>query len=428
MPQLVIEGTQWGDEGKGKITDFLAQQADVVVRHQGGNNAGHTISFNNEKFALKLIPSGIFSPTIKNVLANGTVINPKALLEELDNLEKRGITKYQLFISDRAQVLMPYHIDLDGAIENVLSNAKIGTTKKGIGPCYSDKAARNGIRIGDLIDPKYLKERLDTILPIKNIELRSYNLKEYDEEELYQTLLSWGEKLKPFIKDTSRLLNDEINKSSRILFEGAQGCMLCLDHGTYPYVTSSSPTASSVPVNCGIAPRYIDSVLGICKAYTTRVGEGPFTSELHDETANYIREKGHEYGTVTKRPRRIGWLDTVVVNHAKQISGLDSLAIMLLDVLGGLDELKICTAYSLNGKIIDYIPSRLSDYSACKPVYETLPSWKEDISSCKTYDELPDSCKKYLERISALTSLPLSIISVGPDRTQTIILKDLWSK
>lgn len=426
MPRLVIEGTQWGDEGKGKITDFLAQTADVVVRFQGGNNAGHTINFNHEKYALKLVPSGIFNPRIKNVIANGVVVNPKALIEELEGLESRGITEYQLFISNRAQILMPYHIDLDAANEAVLGKSNIGTTKKGIGPCYMDKASRNGLRMGDLLNLDYLKERLETVLPIKNLELKSYGLKEYSFDELFELLISWKNKLEKHIIDTSILINGEIEKDKKILFEGAQGVMLCVEHGTYPYVTSSSPLACSVPLNTGIAPKYIDNVLGITKAYTTRVGEGPFATEINDDIASYIREKGHEYGTVTKRPRRIGWLDLVVLNHAKRTSGITSISLMLLDVLGGLNKIKICTKYQLNGKEIDYIPSNLLDYQNCIPVYEEFDGWKEDITSCKTFDELPINCQKYLNRIMEVTRLPISIISVGPDREQTIVMKDVW--
>lgn len=427
MPRLVIEGSQWGDEGKGKITDFLAQSADVVVRFQGGNNAGHTINFNHEKYALRLVPSGIFNPKIKNVLANGVVINPKALIEELDELEKRGIKEYQLFISNRAHILMPYHIDLDAANETLLGKASIGTTKKGIGPCYEDKASRIGLRMGDLLNVDYLKERLKTILPIKNHQLKSFSLKEYSFEEIYTLLLSFKERLEKYIVDTSILINEEIEKGKKVLFEGAQGSMLCLDHGTYPYVTSSSPLACSIPLNCGIAPKLIDNVLGICKAYTTRVGEGPFATELFNETANYIREKGHEYGTNTKRPRRVGWLDLVVIKHAKRVSGITNISLMLLDVLGGLDKVKVCTRYLLNGKEIDYIPSNLLDYENCSPVYEELDGWKEDISSCKSFEELPLNCQKYIKKIEEVTKLPVSIISVGPDRNQTIIKKDVWN-
>lgn len=426
MPRIVCEGSQWGDEGKGKITDYLAQQADVVVRFQGGNNAGHTIVFNHNKYALKLIPSGIFNPHIKNVMANGMVINPKALFEELEMIEKAGFKDYQLFISNRAHIIMPYHLDLDGALEEMLCDDKIGTTKKGIGPCYTDKAARYGIRVGDLLDKELLRKRLSTVLTYKNMELSLFKKEQYDFDFLYKQCLVWGEKLRPFVCDTSLLLNEEIKKDSKILFEGAQGVMLCLDHGTYPYVTSSSPTASSVPVNCGIPPYAIDKVLGIAKSYTTRVGEGPFPSELHNDLGNLIRERGHEYGTVTKRPRRVGYLDTVVLNHAIQVSGINYLAVMLFDVLTGIEELKICYAYELNGKIINYIPSTLCEYEQCKPVYVSMKPWHEDITNVKSFDELPQNAKAYLNKISELTNREIAIFSVGPDRNQTIVLKDLF--
>lgn len=428
MSIVVCEGSQWGDEGKGKITDYLAQQADVVVRFQGGNNAGHTIVFNGHKYALRLIPSGIFSENTKNVLANGMVINPEAFFEELKMIEDAGFKNYKLFISNRAHVIMPYHIDLDGAIEEFLSDSKIGTTKKGIGPCYTDKASRVGIRIGDLIDEEQLKNRLKTTLAYKNMELQMFHKKTYDYDEMLQKCLKWGKQLKPFICDTSVLLNEEIKKNSKILFEGAQGAMLCLDHGTYPYVTSSSPTASSIPVNCGIPPYEVKTVLGIAKSYTTRVGEGPFPSELKNELGDLIRERGHEYGTVTKRPRRIGYLDTVVLNHAIRVSGIKYLSIMLFDVLSNIDNLKICYAYELDGKVINYIPSTLNEYQRCKPIYIDMPSWKEDISKVTSYEELPENAKKYLKKIEELTNKEIAIFSVGSDRTQTIVLKDLFGE
>ena len=428
MSIVVCEGSQWGDEGKGKITDYLAQQADVVVRFQGGNNAGHTIVFNGHKYALRLIPSGIFSENTKNVLANGMVINPEAFFEELKMIEDAGFKNYKLFISNRAHVIMPYHIDLDGAIEEFLSDSKIGTTKKGIGPCYTDKASRVGIRIGDLIDEEQLKNRLKTTLAYKNMELQMFHKKTYDYDEMLQKCLKWGKQLKPFICDTSILLNEEIKKNSKILFEGAQGVMLCLDHGTYTYVTSSSPTASSIPVNCGIPPYEVKTVLGIAKSYTTRVGEGPFPSELKNELGDLIRERGHEYGTVTKRPRRIGYLDTVVLNHAIRVSGIKYLSIMLFDVLSNIDNLKICYAYELDGKVINYIPSTLNEYQRCKPIYIDMPSWKEDISKVTSYEELPENAKKYLKKIEELTNKEIAIFSVGPDRTQTIVLKDLFGE
>lgn len=426
MLRLAIEGSQWGDEGKGKITDYFAQKADVVVRSQGGNNAGHTIVYDGKKFALRLVPSGIFSANTINVIANGLVVNLEALFEELKGLEERGINNYQLFISNRAQILMPYHIDLDGAIEKKLGSSKIGTTKKGIGPCYTDKAARHGIRMGDLLNAQTLYTRLKEVLPIKNLELKSYDLPTYDVETLYAYLLKYAEIFKDKIVDTSELINSSIAQGKKVLFEGAQGAMLCIDHGTFPYVTSSSPLASAIPVNCGIAPKYIDNVLGIAKAYTTRVGEGPFPSELFDATADDIREKGHEYGTVTKRPRRVGWLDTVVLNYVKQVSGVDNFALMLVDVLSTVDTIKICTGYMLDGKKINTVPSTLDEYQRCKPIYETMPSWSEDISNIEKFELLPETTKKYIKRVEELTNTPIAIVSVGPDRKQTIIRKEIF--
>lgn len=426
MSTLVVVGSQWGDEGKGKITDYLAQEANVVVRSQGGNNAGHTITFGGNKYALRSIPSGIFNPNIKNIMANGMVIDPKQMLEELQSLEERGIKNYQLFISNRAHVVMPYHKDLDGAYEDLKKENKIGTTKRGIGPCYADKANRIGIRIGDLINENSLKSVLTDTLAIKNQELRMLGLKEYSFDELFNEYKELGKKIKPYVCDTSLLLEEEIEKKSKILFEGAQGVMLCLDHGTYPYVTSSSPTGSSVPVNTGIAPRYINNILGICKAYTTRVGEGPFPTELDGDLATYIRERGHEYGTVTKRPRRVGYFDAVVINYARRVAGINYLSLMLFDVLSGLDELKICYAYELDGKVINTVPSTLYDYNRCKPLYITLPGFKEDITNVRSFDELPLNAKNYLRKIEELTKTEVAIFSVGPDRTQTIKLKDIF--
>ncbi len=426
MSTLVIVGSQWGDEGKGKITDYMAQEADVVVRSQGGNNAGHTINFDGKKFALRSIPSGIFHSNIKNVMANGMVIDPKQMLEELRSLEERGILNYQLYISGRAHVVMPYHQRLDGAYENLKKENKIGTTKRGIGPCYADKANRIGIRIADLIDPESFSIALKNALEIKNKELKMLGEKEYTFDEIYEEYVEYGKKLKPFVCDTSLLLEEEIEKGAKVLFEGAQGVMLCLDHGTYPYVTSSSPTGASVPLNAGIAPQNIESVLGICKAYTTRVGEGPFPTEIHDELADYIRERGHEYGTVTKRPRRVGYLDCVALNYARRVSGINYLALMLFDVLSGLDKIKICYAYELDGKEIYTVPANLKEYYRCKPLYVEMDGWKEDITKVQSYDELPQAAKAYMKKIEELTKTEIAIFSVGPDRHQTIRLKDIF--
>ena len=426
MGALVIVGSQWGDEGKGKITDYLACEADVVVRSQGGNNAGHTINFDGQKFALRSIPSGIFNPKIKNVMANGMVINPKQMLEELRGLEARGIVDYQLFISNRAHVVLPYHEALDGAYEQFKGDKKIGTTKRGIGPAYADKANRIGIRIGDLINPVVFKQVLKDTLTIKNMELRMLGLPEFDFDALYEEYSKYAEEIKPFVCDTSLLLEEEFEKDSKILFEGAQGVMLCLDHGTYPYVTSSSPTGTSVPLNSGVAPKYITDVLGICKAYTTRVGEGPFPTEIDGEIAHYIRERGHEYGTVTKRPRRVGYLDAVVLNYARRISGINHLALMLFDVLTGVETIKICYAYELDGKVINTVPSTIYDYERVKPLYVEMPGWTEDITNVKSFEELPVNAQNYIRKIEELTKIKVSLFSVGPDRKQTIKLEEFF--
>ncbi len=426
MSTLVVVGSQWGDEGKGKITDYLAQEADVVVRSQGGNNAGHTITFDGNKYALRSIPSGIFNPKIKNVMANGMVINPKQMLEELRGLEERGIKEYQLFISNRAHIVLPYHEALDGAYENLKGDKKIGTTKRGIGPCYSDKVNRIGIRIADLIEPEIFKEKLKDVLVIKNKELEMLGERTFTVDEIYNEYVEYGKQIKPFVCDTALLLEEEIEKDSKILFEGAQGVMLCIDHGTYPYVTSSSPTGASVPLNSGIAPRNVQNVLGICKAYTTRVGEGPFPTEIEGDLAHYIRERGHEYGTVTKRPRRVGYLDCVALNYARRVSGINYLSLMLFDVLSGIKELKICYAYELDGKLINTVPASLNELNRCKPVYLTIPGWDEDISNVKSFDELPLNAKNYIRKIEELTKTEVVLFSVGPDREQTILLKEFF--
>ncbi len=423
---LVVVGIQWGDEGKGKMTDYLGQKADVVVRFQGGNNAGHTITFGGNKYALQSIPSGIFNPRIKNVMANGMVINPKAAIAELEGLKQRGITDFQLYISDRAAVIMPYHIMLDGAYETLKGGKNIGTTKKGIGPAYTDKYSRIGIRIGDLLDKEYFAERLKDALLQKNMELKMLGLEPLDYDTLYKEYIEYGEILKPYVCDTSILLNKEVEAGKKILFEGAQGVMLCIENGTYPFVTSSSPTAASVPLGAGLAPRYIDKALGICKAYTTRVGAGPFPTEIDGDLAHYIRERGHEYGTVTGRPRRVGYLDAVALRHACRVSGINYLSIMLFDVLSGLKTVKICTGYELDGKEIDYVPATLSALERCKPIFIELPGWNEEITEIRDFEQLPNNAKQYLRKIEELTNTEIAIVSVGPDRTQTIIKKDIF--
>jgi len=424
--RVVVIGTQWGDEGKGKITDYLANKADVVVRSQGGNNAGHTILFNGTKYALHLIPSGIFNSNINNVMANGMVINPKALLKELETLKNKGITNYKLFISKRAHVVMPYHIELDEVYEKLKGDNKVGTTKKGIGPTYADKVNRIGIRVVDLLNKKTLETKIEIALQPANILFKSQKMPTFNAKELAEEFYIIGQSIKKYITDTSVLLNKLIEEGKNILFEGAQGSMLCLDHGTYPFVTSSSPTAASISLNTGISANNIDEIIGVTKAYTTRVGEGVFPTEFEDEVAKTIRKVGHEYGTTTKRPRRIGWLDLVVLKHVKRINGLTGICIMLLDVLSKVEYLKVCTKYSYKGKEIDYIPADYDEYKKCVPIYEVYPGWTEDITNIKSYDELPENCKNYLDVIEKYLGVNVTIFSVGPDRLQTVTLKNIF--
>ncbi|MCK4551728.1 MAG: adenylosuccinate synthase [Tenericutes bacterium] len=424
--RVVVVGTQWGDEGKGKITDYLANQADVVVRSQGGNNAGHTIIFDGNKYALHLIPSGIFNPNIVNIMANGMVINPKALLEELNTLKNRGITEYKLYISSRAHIVMPYHIELDEIFENLKGKNAVGTTKKGIGPAYSDKVARIGIRMCDLLNPETLKNKLETSVKFANIFLKSQKRPLVKVDDIIDEYIEIGRKLKNNICDTGILLNELILDNKNILFEGAQGTMLCIDHGTYPFVTSSSPTAASIPINTGIPAKYLTDIIGVTKAYTTRVGSGVFPTEFEDKIAKKIREVGHEFGTTTNRPRRIGWLDLVVLKHVVRINGLTGLCIMLLDVLSNIDYLKVCTGYLLDGNEINYVPADYFEYSKCIPVYEVYPGWKEDITNVKSFDELPVNCQNYLKVIEDYLKVSVTIFSVGPDRLQTVTLKNIF--
>lgn len=427
MSSVVVVGTQWGDEGKGKITDFLAEKADVVVRFQGGNNAGHTIVFDNKKFALHLIPSGIFRKDTINILGNGMVINPKALIEELEMLNSGGLKVFNLAISDRAHVVLPYHSVLDQLFEDLKGgNKKVGTTNKGIGPAYSDKTARIGIRMCDFIDLEEFKDKLTDNLNYYNKLFKLFGKPEINIDKVFEEYQEYSTILKSYVTDTSILLNEQFANNKNVLFEGAQGSLLCLDHGTYPYVTSSSPTAASVPLNTGISPKFIDEILGVTKAYSTRVGSGYFATEVENDITQRIRDVGNEYGTTTRRPRRIGWIDTVVLRHSKRISGITALSIMLLDVLTGIETLKICTAYKLDGKIIDYIPASIKDVERCEPVYIELPGWKENITKVAKFSDLPVNTQGYLNKITELTGLDLAIFSVGPDRTQTIVLKEMY--
>lgn len=429
MASVVIVGSQWGDEGKGKMTDYLSQNADLIVRYQGGNNAGHTIVFDGKTFKLHLIPSGIFFTDKLSVIGNGVVVNPQALVEELVYLKDQGVDPSGLRISSRAHVTLPYHILLDKCQEKAKGEHKVGTTNKGIGPTYMDKVSRIGIRIADLLDADTFAAKLKANLAEKNqLFEKLYDVEPLKFEDIYDKFYDLGQQIKQYVTDTSVLVNDALDNGKNVLFEGAQGVMLDVDHGTYPYVTSSNPIAGGVTTGVGVGPSKVQTVLGICKAYSTRVGDGPFPTELMDATGDYIRETGHEYGTVTKRPRRIGWFDSVAMRHAKRVSGVNALSLNLLDVLTGLDTIKICTAYEINGEKIDYYPANLNDLAACKPVYEELPGWTEDITHVTHFEDLPANTQNYLKRLSELTGIALSTVSVGPDRLQTIILTDPWEK
>ena len=428
MSSVVVVGSQWGDEGKGKITDFLSQNAEVIARYQGGDNAGHTIAFDGKTYKLRLIPSGIFYSDKISVIGNGVVLNPKSLVTELKYLHDNGVSTDNLRISNRAHVILPYHIVLDGLQEAVKKDNKNGTTNKGIGPAYMEKAARVGIRVADLLEKDTFEEKLRTNLEEKNrLFEKMYGHEPLKFEDIFEEYYEYGQELKDYVTDTSVILNDALDSGKRVLFEGAQGVMLDIDQGTYPFVTSSNPVAGGVTIGSGVGPAKIDKVVGACKAYTSRVGDGPFPTELHDEIGDHIREVGHEYGTVTKRPRRIGWFDSVVMRHSKRVSGLTNLCLNCVDVLTGLDEIKICTAYELNGEKIYHYPASLKELSACKPVYETLPGWKEDITNCKTLEDLPENARNYIHRIQDLVGVKVSTFSVGPDREQTNVLDNVWA-
>ncbi|NLD26925.1 MAG: adenylosuccinate synthase [Acholeplasmataceae bacterium] len=422
---IVVVGTQWGDEGKGKITNYLSEKANFVVRYQGGDNAGHTIRFNNTTYKLHLLPSGIFNPRIINVLGNGMVINVRNLLKEIRDLVELGFSCTNIRISDRANIIFDYHLLIDGLKEEGLGDKKIGTTKKGIGPAYTDKIARNGIRMIDFIGPDF-RELFREKVNEKNEELLRYNQAPLDFESLYQEYSQIANIIRPFVTDTISLLNNALDEGKKILFEGAQGSLLDVDFGSYPYVTSSNPSAGGVAIGSGIGPTRIKEVLGVVKAYSTRVGSGTFVTEFEDEIAHYIRETAHEYGTTTRRPRRIGWFDSVVLNYSRMINGLTGIAVTLLDVLSSLKTIKICTAYELDGKIIRNIPAAITDYDRCLPVYEELPGWDEDISQVRSFEELPINAQNYLKRIEILTGVPIVMFSVGPDKTQTIIRKEIF--
>ena len=427
MSNVVVIGTQWGDEGKGKIVDLLTEHASVVVRFQGGNNAGHTLVVGGEKFIVHLVPSGILHPGKRSLIGNGVVVDPEVLIGEIDRLKARKVKvgPRNLSISQKAHLIMPYHQALDLARELKKGAKKIGTTGRGIGPCYEDKAARVGIRAVDLLDRKLFLTKLRQNLEEKNFLLEKlYGVKPVSRAAVARQALVWADYLAPYITDVAALIHAGSERGDNMLFEGAQGTHLDLDHGTYPFVTSSNPVAGTVCAGSGLAPKKIHTVVGLVKAYTTRVGAGPFPTELKDANGKHLRAQGQEFGSTTGRPRRCGWLDAVVLNDSVRLSGVEQLAITKLDVLTGLPTLNICTGYKIGRKSINTVPADLASYDQCQPVYETLPGWTQDITSAKSMSDLPKAARTYLERIAKLTGVNLGIVSVGPGREQTISLMD----
>ena len=419
MTVTLIIGTQWGDEGKGKVVDYFSKNADYVVRFHGGNNAGHTIKVGEEVYKLHITPSGVIQGKT-GVIGNGVFIDPEILIGEIENLTKRGI-KPKLLISDRANIIMPYHKILDGAEEQLLGDKKIGTTKRGIGPCYSDKVSRNGIRAIDLTDKKTLNSLLERIIPVKQKIIDIYGIDHtINKEKILDVYSNYGQQLKDFITTTHIELNKAIQNGKNIIFEGAQGTMLDVDYGTYPYTTSSHTIAGGSTIGAGIGPKHIESIIGIVKAYTTRVGEGPLPTELFDKTGEYLQQKGHEFGTTTSRPRRCGWLDLVVLRHSTMISGVTQLAITKLDVLNGLKQVKICTKYQLNDRKIDFFPANIEDVQKCKPIYKEFEGWGKIDKDAEKISDLPKEAQKYLKFIEKELQIPITLISIGPGRTETI--------
>jgi len=421
MPVVAIVGAQWGDEGKGRVVDMLAQQARMVVRFSGGDNAGHSVVNPHGKFKLHLIPSGIFDPGVVCIIANGVVINPEVLIGEMDRLNERGVDTSHLFISDRTHLIMPYHLLLDGLEEEARGGKALGTTRKGVGPAFTDKAARLGIRAGDLLDRRALRERLSTVLQYKNTILtKVYKTKPLSLEEVYTQYCRYGERLAPHIRETTIMLDEALGRGEMVILEGAQGALLDPDFGTYPYTTSSSPLAAGACLGAGLGPTRLDRVLGVYKAYCSRVGSGPMPTELDDETGELIREEAHEYGTTTGRPRRCGWFDAVAARFSSRINGLTGAVVTRLDILDILPSLKICVGYELDGKTIDYFPASVTALARCKPVYEELPGWLTPTTGIRRYDQLPDEARRYVTRLEELISCPVNLICVGPEREAVI--------
>ncbi len=422
MSVQILVGTQWGDEGKGKVVDSLGKNLDYVVRFAGGNNAGHTVHVGSEKFVLHLLPSGVLHKQSKCILGTGIVFDPAVFLQEIDELEQRGFTTEHVFISKRAHLIMPYHVILDGLWEAFKGDGKIGTTNRGIGPCYSDKFDRIGLRVGDLLNPEEFAKKLKNALSIKNqLLVKFFQKEELSFEDIFNSYQEMAQKLKHRIIDSEQELQIAVSNDKNILLEGAQAMMLDIDHGHYPYVTSSSPTTNGACVGSGIAYRHINKSIGVCKAYATRVGEGPFVSELDDEVGEELRTKGGEFGATTGRPRRCGWLDTVVVKHAVDINGLTDIALTKMDILTGMDEIKICVAYEINGQRVNYIPAEIEENQIAKPIYETIKGWSEDITQCKSFNDLPKEAQDYITKIEELVGCKVSFVSNGVDRDQFII-------
>ncbi len=423
MPAIVLIGAQWGDEGKGKVTDLLGERVQYVVRYQGGNNAGHTVVLpDGRKFALHLLPSGVLTPGCVPVIGNGVVIDPKVLLAEIDGLTARGVTTDNLLVSADAHLIMPHHRALDRVVERYLGSARIGTTGRGIGPAYGDKVARVGIRVQDLLDPGILRQKLELALREKNQTLvKVYNRKAIDVGAVVEEYLAYGERLAPFIKDTRFALAKALDRGDTVLLEGAQATLLDVDHGTYPFVTSSNPTAGGACVGAGVPPTRITQVIGVAKAYTTRVGAGPFPTELFDETGAHLSKVGAEFGTTTGRARRCGWFDAVVARYAVRVNGITDLVVTKLDVLSGLERVPICVGYEVDGERVDEMPMTQTSFHHAKAIYEDLPGWWEDISKCRTLEELPDNARRYVERIEELAGTRVSVVGVGPGREENVI-------
>jgi adenylosuccinate synthase len=425
LANVIVIGAQWGDEGKGKITDLLSCSADVVVRYQGGVNAGHTIVVQGQTFKLHLIPSGILYPDTECIIGCGTVIDPQVLIKELEQLEQLNISTDNLLISQTAHVTMPYHRLIDKAAEEKRGNHKIGTTGRGIGPTYADKSERIGIRILDLMDPIGLHEQLEWTINYKNTILEKlYNLPPLDPQEVIAEYLEYAEKLRPFVVDTSLKIYNAVQKRRNILFEGAQGTLLDLDHGTYPYVTSSNPVAGGACVGTGLGPTIIDRVIGVSKAYTTRVGEGPFPTELHGEVGDILGDRGAEFGTTTGRKRRCGWFDAVIGRYAVRINGMDCMALTKLDVLDELEEIQVCVAYEIDGQRCEHFPTSARQFARCRPIYKSVPGWQVPTTECRTLEDLPQQALDYLKFLAELMEVPIAIVSLGASRDQTIIVED----